>query len=299
MISYLLFSDDILADSDSDEELQEDILMDSNDTQVERPKKKILGKHEKYIYEDSENIIDLVDIKAMSSIGCKYSSYPYPFFIETNTDNFNSFIIASKPSKHSVEAVGIKKIGKDPNRGFKMDFSGKLIIEEPKRGDNKASDTESDDDFDTIGENGKEKTMSSAESDCDEELAETTKAKTRKRKSNSSLSQASGKSGVSSKYVTGGKGIHRPLNEAASVRSGYTNVSSKTDAKSTVNGHEYRAKKSKGDVKKKGALDPYAYIPLSRNTLNKRKRAKHSRQFKNIVQTAEKGAAAGSKRRRE
>lgn len=125
--------------------------------------------------------------------------------------------------------------------------------------------------------------------------------KSRKRKASSSLSQASGKTGTSSKYVAGGKGIHRPLNGATSVRSGYTNMTGKStkSTKSTAYGSEYRAKKSTGDMKKKGALDPYAYIPLSRNTLNKRKRAKNSGQFKSIVQAARKGAAAGAKRRRK
>lgn len=35
-------------------------------------------------------------------------------------------------------------------------------------------------------------------------------------------------------------------------------------------GAEYKAKKAGGDVKKKGKPDPYAYIPLSRASLNKR-----------------------------
>lgn len=82
-----------------------------------------------------------------------------------------------------------------------------------------------------------------------------------------------------------------------SVRSGYTNGTNKTET-SRAHGSEYRAKKSKGDMKKKNSLDPYAYIPLSRNTLNKRKRAKNSGQFKSIVNAAKKGAAAGSKRRK-
>lgn len=69
------------------------------------------------------------------------------------------------------------------------------------------------------------------------------------------------RSGVSSqpamKYKAGGSGIHRPLkSSAASV---YSDV-----------GSEYKSTKAKGDVKKKGKVDPYAYLPLSRSTLNKR-----------------------------
>lgn len=193
-------------------------------------------------------------------------------------------------------AVETKKNIKDPNRGFKMDISGKLIIEEPKRGsNNKQSDSDSEND--NIDEEIKKKKIPTDESDGDDEVAENSKAKSRKRKASSSLSQASGKTGASTKYVAGGTGIHRPLSVAASR---YSNVSGKTDVskKSTAYGSDYRAKKSKGDMKKKGALDPYAYISLSRNSLNKRKRAKSSGQFKNIVQGARKGAAAGSKRRK-
>lgn len=186
---------------------------------------------------------------------------------------------------------------KDENRGFKTDISGKLIIEEPKRGKGGDSDSDDDDsDADGMAQN-QTKTAGSDASDSDDELMENAKIKSRKRKASSALSQASGKTGGSSKYVAGGKGIHRPISgsAAASVRSGYTNGTRKT---STEYGSEYRSKKSTGDMKKKGGLDPYAYIPLSRNTLNKRKRAKNSGQFKNIVQAARKGAAAGSKRRR-
>lgn len=48
----------------------------------------------------------------------------------------------------------------------------------------------------------------------------------------------------------------RPLGSAASVASGA--------------GSEFKSKKAKGDVKKKGKHDPFAYLPLSRNNLNKR-----------------------------
>lgn len=60
-----------MADSDSDNELQEDILMDRDDAKAERPKKKARSKQEKYIYEDADTIVDLADIKAMSSIASK------------------------------------------------------------------------------------------------------------------------------------------------------------------------------------------------------------------------------------
>lgn len=208
-------------------------------------------------------------------------------------------ILATKPVKQLSGVVGEKKKTKDGNRGFKTDISGKLIIEEPKRGGSKLQDSDSDEEID---EDENEKNDAPAdESDSEDEATENARAKMRKRKASSALSQASGKTGktgASSKYVAGGKGIHRPLNGAASVRSGYSHKTAGSKAPSTATGTDYRSKKAKGDIKKKGAVDPYAYIPLSRNTLNKRKRAKNSGQFKNIVQGARKGAAAGAKRRK-
>lgn len=77
------------------------------------------------------------------------------------------------------------------------------------------------------------------------------------------------------KYKAGGSGIHRSL------------------AKDS--GAEYKSKKGKGDIKKKGKLDPYAYIPLKKAQLNRRKRAKLQGQFKGMVRGAQKGALSGKK----
>lgn len=52
-------------------------------------------------------------------------------------------------------------------------------------------------------------------------------------------------------YRPGGRGIHRPVHGVHS-------------------GTDYKSHKAKGDVKKKGKHDPYAYIPLSSALLNKR-----------------------------
>ncbi|XP_057703940.1 RRP12-like protein [Corythoichthys intestinalis] len=79
------------------------------------------------------------------------------------------------------------------------------------------------------------------------------------------------------KYKAGGSGIHRPL------------------GRNTDFGSEYKSKKGKGDVKKTGKLDPYAYIPLKKSQLNRRKRAKLQGQFKGMVRGAQKGALSGRK----
>ncbi|XP_073729478.1 RRP12-like protein [Misgurnus anguillicaudatus] len=76
------------------------------------------------------------------------------------------------------------------------------------------------------------------------------------------------------KYKAGGVGIHRPLGEA---------------------GTEYKSKKGRGDVKKKGKVDPYAYIPLKKSQLNRRKKAKLQGQFKGMVRGAKKGALSGKR----
>lgn len=99
-----------------------------------------------------------------------------------------------------------KKKMKDPNRGFKTDISGKLIIEEQKRG-GKDDDTESDDDMDEENVDTKKKISSENSDSDDDEVTENARAKLHKRKANSSLSQVSGRTGASDKYVTGGKGM--------------------------------------------------------------------------------------------
>lgn len=83
-------------------------------------------------------------------------------------------------------------------------------------------------------------------------------------------------------YQAGGSGIHRPL--ASSVKSGYSRYSSssKKSAASRNTGSEYKASKAGGDLKKKGKHEPYAYVALSRNSLNRRKRGKSGNQFKSI-----------------
>lgn len=104
----------------------------------------------------------------------------------------------------------LKKKVKDPNRGFKTDISGKLIIEEPKRGgrgNDTDSDDDDDDDMDDENEDAKKKNSSGNSDSDDDEATENARAKLRKRKASGSLSQASGITGASGKYVAGGKGM--------------------------------------------------------------------------------------------
>jgi hypothetical protein len=58
---------------------------------------------------------------------------------------------------------------------------------------------------------------------------------------------------------------------------------------------EKKQKKSKVD--KKSKFDPYAYVPLDRKALNKRKKMKMGNELKNIVQAAKRGSTKGRRRR--
>lgn len=91
--------------------------------------------------------------------------------------------------------------------------------------------------------------------------------------------------------IAGGSGIHRPINaESSAGKSKKTKKGKKNSEISNLKtGSEYRAKKARGDIKLKGKPDPFAYIPLSRKLLNRRKK------MKNIVQSAIKGAKIGAK----
>ncbi|KAJ8983810.1 hypothetical protein NQ317_008936 [Molorchus minor] len=161
-----------------------------------------------------------------------------------------SKITATKPGQTPVFFPEKKK--KEKDRGFKMAPDGRLIIK--------------DDDGENSEDDAKKNKISFNSDDTDSEgddrsIAETLLLTDRKRKRGTS----SVKSGFSSasqppmKYKSGGIGIHRPVGSSASVRSNYS-----------APGSDYRSKKAKGDVKKQGKLDPYAYLPLQRTALNKR-----------------------------
>uniref|UniRef100_S4RSV7 Ribosomal RNA processing 12 homolog n=1 Tax=Petromyzon marinus TaxID=7757 RepID=S4RSV7_PETMA len=82
------------------------------------------------------------------------------------------------------------------------------------------------------------------------------------------------------RYKAGGSGIHRA-------------VRGKKEAPGF--GAAYKSKRAAGDVKRKGKPDPYAYVPLDKGQLNRRKRAKMQGQFKGLVKATKKGAAKGKR----
>jgi ribosomal RNA-processing protein 12 len=195
--------------------------------------------------------------------------------VDFTDPNVVSKITATKPGTTPFKQPTKKAVEKD--RGFKTASDGRLIIKDD------SSDSDS----------GKKNKLNfdsddSASDVDDKSVAETLVLSDRKRKRAASV-----KSGISSvsqpplKYKTGGVGIHRSTS-ASSVRSGV----------SSAPGTEYKSKKAKGDVKKKGKPDPYAYLPLQRSAINKRKRSKAAGQFKNIIKGAKSGALKGAKAKR-
>ncbi|XP_048362430.1 RRP12-like protein isoform X1 [Sphaerodactylus townsendi] len=165
---------------------------------------------------------------------------------------------------HRVLATkpGISKAGK-VSHDFKVSADGRLII----------CEEEDEEDEETKG--------------VDEEMADLMQEvgirskKAQKRRFRDEVDDKEQDTDMQPQYKAGGSGIHRPV------------------GKNVAPGVEYKAKKSKGDIKKKGHLDPYAYIPLNRAKLNRRKKAKLQGQYKGLMKGAQRGAQAGKRQRKK
>ncbi|GAB0192129.1 RRP12-like protein [Grus japonensis] len=161
------------------------------------------------------------------------------------------------------------KPGPKRSRGVSHDFQmsedGRLIIHEEEEEEEELDDDEA--------------------KGADEEMADVLQdvglrsKKSQKRRFREEPDKEEPEPGTYPQYRAGGSGIHRQLDKEPAF------------------GAEYRSKKGKGDVKKKGQLDPYAYIPLNRAKLNRRKRAKMQGQFKGLMKGAQRGAKAGRRNR--
>lgn len=190
-------------------------------------------------------------------------------WIHEDADNIVDFtdrtaarkITATQPGGQGTAAVQKKK----PT--FKTASDGRLIITEDCSG----SEEDNAKDVDSDTEEGDKKPWKTSVG--------------RKRK----LSASTDASQPAMKYQAGGSGIHRPTKHA----------SRKCQGSSVTPGTEYQAQKAKGDVKKKGKPDPYAYLPLSRKVLNRRKKKKSAGQFKSLCRAAHKGARKGTQARKK
>lgn len=182
-------------------------------------------------------------------------------------------ITATKPGQSIVTSAKGKT-----NHGFKSASDGRLIIK-----DSDDSDDEGDD------KKKKKNKLPFLGSDDDDDYEDNddksvVSMKTDRRKRKLSGSDAASVTTSKSIYQPGGSGIHRPVK------------ASKVDKNP---GAEYKSKKARGDVKKKNKHEPYAYMPLTRAALNKRKKSKNTGKFNNIIGGAKKGAKIGSKARRK
>ncbi|XP_011864615.1 PREDICTED: RRP12-like protein isoform X2 [Vollenhovia emeryi] len=169
------------------------------------------------------------------------------------------------------------------DRGFATAPDGRLIITDDNEKDSDAEERKQK-------KRKKEKTVflqSDSEDDYkdrDDASIVASKSAGKKRKySESTLDAMSSKSQSTSRYRASGSGIHRSL-KAIEV--------------DCEPGSEYRATKARGDIKRKDKPDPYAYVPLTRSILNKRKKKKNAGKFQSIVSGARKGARAGLRNKR-
>ncbi|KAL0280180.1 UNVERIFIED_CONTAM: hypothetical protein PYX00_001552 [Menopon gallinae] len=187
-------------------------------------------------------------------------------YIEEDPDNIVDFLTPTATGKITAAKPVVKK---KKERDVKMSSDGRLII---------------------MDEKVEKSECASEMDDIESMMSEVVIGKKRK---------LSTSSDGASKYQAGGTGIHRPTKAPKLENSKKAKKEKTKPGKKGLptfkTGKEYRAKKARGDVKLKGKPDPYAYIPLSRKLLNKRKRQKSSAQFKGVVQAALKGARKGSK----
>nr|CAD7586449.1 unnamed protein product [Timema genevievae] len=177
-------------------------------------------------------------------------------WIQEDEDNIMDFtdVAASRriTATNPKEAV-IKEQKKSKNTGFKTAPDGRLIIVDTSDGE----------------EERVKRVQRHLAPDSDDDIEEDQKSNTgiamlspmgRKRKLSVGTNAHSE---PVMKYQAGGSGIHRPVKVAKKQKA------KKKDLQGLTSGAVYRSKKAKGDMKRKGLPDPYAYVPLSRKMLSK------------------------------
>ncbi|XP_043912174.1 RRP12-like protein [Protopterus annectens] len=134
---------------------------------------------------------------------------------------------------HRVLATrpGVNKSSKTKH-DFKITSDGRLIIKDNEEATSRGQKEELEDVMADIGIRSKKPQKKGLREEADEDAMMETDSQ--------------------SQYKAGGSGIHRPLSKKVGF------------------GEEYKSKKGRGDVKRKGKPDPYAYIPLNKAQLNRR-----------------------------
>lgn len=251
--------EDILQDSDSD--LDDTMDTDSEARGAKRnKKKKPKGASVAFITDNDDGIVDFLDPSAAEKV--------------------SSVRPKSNAEREKASQSKIK------NGGFEIGSDGRLIIKD-------SEDEEGDEDQENRGRFTYLSDDENEETDANTFKALVSTSAARKRKMGGSVasSRVSRKTNEPPmKYQAGGSGIHRPVGGGAKPKE-----QSRQDSNSY--GSEYRSTKARGDVKRKGKPDPFAYVPLQKSSLNKRKQAKNQGKFKNLVNAAKIGAQTGTKQK--
>ena len=177
---------------------------------------------------------------------------------------------AAQKLRTSIPQPSQKQSARKKKSDFEIAPDGRLIIQDSEDEQDEEMHTKKDQGYllDDSDDENNEKDFASL-------------VNVRKRKRGTSIASRGSRLSEMS-YKSGGTGIHRPLD-----------ANSKKNVKEY--GSEFKAKKAKGDMKRKGQPDPYAYVPLERGSLNRRKRAKFEGQFKGLVKAAQQGSVKGKK----
>ncbi|PIK40031.1 putative RRP12-like protein isoform X1 [Apostichopus japonicus] len=170
-------------------------------------------------------------------------------------------VLATKPRN---EAGGV-------HRGIPHDFKklpdGRLVITEPK------------DDEDEKPSSGGRKRKMEPDDDLEAMMDQELLSRKKMKKKWNDMDSSDDEDEVGSKYQAGGKGIHRVL---------------PGQKKPKVVGIDYKSKKAGGDIKRKGKPDPFAYLPMSRKQLNRRKKKQTSGTWKQIAKTGHRKGSGGA-----
>eukprot|EP00057_Strongylocentrotus_purpuratus_P028949 XP_011683423.1 PREDICTED: RRP12-like protein isoform X1 [Strongylocentrotus purpuratus] len=168
-------------------------------------------------------------------------------------------VLATKPESEEAQAIGHIK------HNFKTLPDGRLLIAEMEEEEENAKGKKN--------QGGKARGGGGGGGDddlkdmMDDELAKFHKTTKRKLED---LSISDDEDEMANKYKAGGSGIHRPLGVP------------KKQKPAMKPGQEFAAKKAGGDMKKKGGQDPYAYLPLNRQQLNRRMKKKTAGQWSSL-----------------
>ncbi len=231
------------------------------------------------ILNDSDDDLMDVDDAESGRRGKRRNSRKPNQTVISETEGIVDFMDSSAAQKVASQRPNFSKKDQIKKTGdeFPVSKDGRIIIKDSDDDDDDFASDDAEEKLDKKKQSLTDRLMkdsSDEEEDGRNNFASLVSSRKRKRQS----VNGSQKSEPAMKYRTGGSGIHRAL---------------------PAPGSEYRSSKARGDVKRKGRPDPFAYVPLQRSALNKRKRKKTETQFKTLVSAAKTGAISGDKKQRK